>query len=84
MDELFLLSAKLNCRVFITPPVPTFQSNAVLSESYVNFMSAAYLRVQIRNLMSSRKSALKICWPTWLTDEENFSNLNSNSYLEML
>ena len=81
MDELYLVSAKLDDRVFITPPVPMFQSNGFLSESYVNFMSAAYLRVQVRNLMYSRKNALKVCWPPWLADEENFSIMNS--YLEM-
>ena len=37
------------------------QSNGALSESYVNFMPAAYLKVQIRNLMSSRKNALEKC-----------------------
>ena len=34
------------------------QSNGGLSETYDNFMPAAYLRVQIRNLMPSRKNAL--------------------------
>ena len=37
------------------------QSNGALSESYDNFMPAAYLRVQIRNLMFSRKNALNKC-----------------------
>ena len=37
------------------------QSNGALSESYDNFMLEAYLRVQIRNLMSSRKNPLKKC-----------------------
>ena len=60
------------------------QSSGVLSESYDNFMPVAYLRVQIRNSMSSCENALKKCWPLWLANEENFSILNSNSYLEML
>ena len=38
-----------------------FLFNGVLSESYDYFMPAAYLRVQIRNLMSSRKNALTKC-----------------------
>ena len=37
------------------------QLNGVLSESYDNFIPAAYLRVQIRYLMSSGKNALKNC-----------------------
>ena len=60
------------------------QSNGVLSKGYDNFMPAVYICVQIRNLMSSRKNTLKKCYPSWLADEENFSILNSNSYLEML
>ena len=35
------------------------QSNGALSESYDNFIPAAYFRVQIRNLMSCRKNTLK-------------------------
>ena len=75
---------KLHDRVLITTPVTMFQSNGVLSESYDNFMSAAYLRFQIRNLMSSRKNTLKKCYPLRLAEEENLSFFNSNSYLEIL
>ena len=42
-------------------------------KSYDNFIPAAYLRVQIRNSMSSCKKALKKCQPPWLADEEHFS-----------
>ena len=37
------------------------QSNGVLSESYNNLIPVACLSVQIRNLMSPRKNALKKC-----------------------
>ena len=53
--------SKLHERFVIMPPLRTFQSNGVLSESYDNFMPAVYLRVQIRNSMSSRKNALHKC-----------------------
>ena len=54
------------------------QSNGVLSESHDNFMPVAYLRVQIRNSMSSCKKALRKCYLPWLVEEENFIILNSN------
>ena len=75
---------KLHARVSITPPVPVFQSNGVLSESYDNFMPVTYLRFQIRNLMSTCNNTLKKCKPPWLAEDENFIILNSNSYLEKL
>ena len=47
-------------------------------------MPTVYLRVQIKNSMYSRKNALKKYTPPWLTDEEKFGILNSNSHLEVL
>ena len=37
-----------------------FQSNGALSESYDNFMPAAYLRFQIRNLTHSTPLAILV------------------------
>ena len=47
---------KLHERIAMTIPVPMLQSNGVLSKSYYNFMSEAFLWVQIRDSMSSPKN----------------------------
>ena len=62
-----------------------FQSNGVLYENYYDVMSGNSIsgfRLEIQYPLA--KNALKICYSLWLTDEENFTILNSNSCLEML